>query len=86
MNELNLPELRIGEPTRCGTLAAFPLYTERTLFPDRSLDYILSHEAQEAGICVVRELAEPKVGEVMVENTGDRPVLFLEGEEFGQGA
>ena len=31
---------------------------------------------------MVRELAEPKVGEVLVENIGDRPVLFLEGEEL----
>ena len=82
MCELNFPELRVGEPTRCGTLAAFPLYAERTLLPDRTLDYVLSHEAQGAGTCVVRELAKPKVGEVMVENTGDRPVLFLEGEEL----
>jgi hypothetical protein len=82
MCEPNFPELRIGSPTRCGVLEAFPLYAERTLLPDRTFDYILSHEAQEAGICVVRELVEPKVGEVLVENTGDRSVLFLEGEEL----
>lgn len=82
MNEVRLPEVRVGEPTRCGTLAVFPLYHERTLFPDHAIDYQLSDEAQQACICVVRELAEPKVGEVMVENSGDRPVLFLEGEEL----
>jgi hypothetical protein len=82
MNQACFPEVRIGEPTRCGVLAVYPLYPERTLFGDDALDYLLSDEAQRTGLCAVRELAEPKVGEVLVENTGDRPVLFLEGEEL----
>ena len=61
---------------------AFPLYPEQTLFPDDPLDYVLSAEAQEAGSCAVREMPEPNVGELMVENAGERPVLFLEGEEL----
>ena len=79
MNNVSLPELRVGEPTRCGSLAVVPLYHERTLFPDNIVDYLLSDEAQE--VCTVREVSkEGKVGEVLVENTGERPVLLLEGE------
>ena len=82
-NQVTLPEIRIGELTRCGTLAVFPLYPERTLFPGYALDYQLSDESQHAGTCFVREVSkEGKVGELLVENTGDRPVLFLEGEEL----
>ena len=79
----SFPDLRVGEPARCGTLAVFPLYPERHLFGEDTLDYLLSDEAQEVGTCAVREVSEEgKVGELLVENTGDRPVLFLEGEEL----
>ena len=82
MNEVAIPELLVGEPTKCGVLEVYPLYPERTLFGDDTLDYLLSDEAQAAGSCTVRELPEPKVGKVMVENTGDHSILFLEGEEL----
>ena len=86
MNEVPIPELRVGEPTRCGTLAVFPLYAERTLFPDRTFDYQLSDEAQQAGTCLVREVSpEGKVGELVIENTGTLPVLYVEGEELNGG-
>jgi hypothetical protein len=83
MNAVSIPEIRVGEPTRCGALAAYALYPEHTLFPEDALDYVLSDEAQEAGMCAVREVSEEgKVGELLVENVGERPVLFLEGEEL----
>jgi hypothetical protein len=41
MNGVAIPEIRVGEPICCGALTVFPLYPERTLFPDRTLDYLL---------------------------------------------
>ncbi len=83
MNQVTFPEIRVGEPTKCGALAVYPLYPERSLFPCGILDYLLSHEAQEAGTSTVREVSkEGKVGELLVENNGRLPVLFLEGEEL----
>jgi hypothetical protein len=61
------------------------LYSEHSLLPDGdgTSGYELAHEAMAAGNVVVREVCEAgSVGEVTVDNTGDRPVLFLEGEEL----
>ena len=33
MNAVPIPDLRVGEPTRCGTLAVFPLFPERHPVP-----------------------------------------------------
>ena len=86
MNAVAVPDLRIGEPVQCGALSIFPLYPERGMFPQDALDYLLSDEAQEAGTCVVSEASEEgRVGELVLENTGDCPVLLVEGEEFCQG-
>ena len=75
-----IPQIRVGEPVRCGALAVIPLFTERqTLFPDDTLDYLVADEAMAAGTCTVTETG--KVSELTVENTGKRSVLFLEGEE-----
>ncbi len=83
MSDVTIPDVRVGEPVRCGALAVVPLYHEPFLFPDRTLDYLLSDEAQEAGMCAVWEVSpEGKVGEVLVENSGDQPVFFVEGEEL----
>jgi len=47
------------------------------------LDYALAHEAMAAGTVAVQEVCEAgSVGELLVDNTGDKPVLFLEGEEM----
>ena len=83
MNDISIPEIRVGDPVHCGALAVFPLFAERTLFPSGTLNYLLSDEAQEAGTCTVREVSEAGVvGQLLVENTGERPVLFVEGEEL----
>lgn len=85
MNEVPIPEVRVGQPTRCGALAVLPLYPERTLLPDRTCDYALAHEAIAAGTLIVREVSEEgSVWELMVENR-DKPVLFIEGEEVCGG-
>jgi hypothetical protein len=81
MNELLFPEVRAGEAVACGGLAVFPLYPERSLFPEDTVDYLLSDEAQRAGTCTVREMSKiGVVGQVVVQNIGDHPVLFVEGD------
>jgi len=82
---VSIPDVRVGEPIVCGGVAVFPLYFERSLTPDGdgTLGYALAQEAMAAGKVAVREVCEAgSVGEVMVDNTGDQPVLFLEGEEL----
>lgn len=84
MNDLFIPEIRVGEPVLCGALAVYPLFAERrTLFADSTLDYLLSDQAMAAGTCTVVETG--MVSKVVVNNSGDKPVLFLEGEELEQG-
>jgi len=82
---VSIPEVRVGEPNLCGGIAVFPLYSERPVFPNggSTSGYALVHEAMAAGKIVVREVSEAGlVGELLVENSGDEPVLFLEGEEM----
>ena len=75
---VEVPEVRVGEPVRCGGLTVIPLYPERYLFPEDTVDYLLSDEA---GDCSVREISKTGVvGQVVVQNTGDHPVLFVEGD------
>jgi hypothetical protein len=46
-------------------------------------DYTLAHEAMAAGTVVVSEVSEEgSVCELVAENLGDQPVLFVEGEEL----
>ena len=33
MNGIQLSEIRVGEPVRCGGMTVFPLFAERSLFP-----------------------------------------------------
>jgi hypothetical protein len=76
------PEIRVGEPIRFEGLSIFPLYSEGSV-PDRAVDYLLSHEAMDQGAVVVTEASDKgSVFELVVENIGDRPVLFLEGAEL----
>ena len=83
MNDMFIPEIRVGEPVLCGVLEVFPLFSRRrTLFPD-DLDYLLSDEAMTAGTCSVEET--DFVSKLVVQNTGNKPVLFLEGEEVCGG-
>ena len=75
--------LRLLEPSMCSGAAVFPLFVECSLSPHGTLDYLLSDEAMETGICAVSETGS--VGELSIDNCGDRPVLFLEGEEVRGG-
>jgi hypothetical protein len=74
------PEVRVGDPSRCGGLTVFPLFGEQCLF---SPEYVLSHEAMAAGMLVVREVSEEgSVCELMAENIGHQQVLIPEGQEL----
>lgn len=76
---LAFPEIKVGNPVRHENLAVFPLFSP----PSPDVDYRLSHEALDAQIVTVREVSEAgSVPDLLVENTGDVRVLFLEGEEL----
>jgi hypothetical protein len=75
---ITLPEVRVGDPIRREALTVFPLFSP----PDETVDYLLSDEAIGAGSVTVEEVDEGgSVPELLVTNTGDSRVLFLEGEE-----
>lgn len=74
-----LPRLQVGQPLACNSLTVFPLYAEA----GPPIDYQLADEAIQAGTVAVQEVTEGgSVPELLVENTGDCRVLFLEGEEL----
>jgi hypothetical protein len=76
---LQLPQLQIGQPLSCNALTVFPLYAEA----GTPADYQLADEAIAAATVSVQEVsAGGSVPELLVENTGDCRVLFLEGEEL----
>ena len=74
-----LPEVRVGDPIRHEALTVFPLFSP----PEETVEYLLSDEAIDAGSVTVEEVGEGgSVPNLLVSNTGDRRVLFLEGEEL----
>ena len=76
---ITLPEVRVGEPIRHETLTVFPLFSP----PAETVEYLLSDEAINAGAVTVEEVSEGgSVPNLLVSNTGDCRVLFLEGEEL----
>jgi hypothetical protein len=76
---VTFPEIRVGDPIRHQRLAVFPLFAG----PSHDVDYDLSDEAINKGTVTVEEVSEAgSVPDLSVENKGDLPVLFLEGEEL----
>lgn len=74
-----LPQLQVGQPLSCNSLTVFPLYAQA----GKPADYQLADEAIAASTVTVQEVSEGgSVPELLVENTGDCRVLFLEGEEL----
>jgi len=74
---LTLPFVRVGKPLRHHSLTIFPLFTD----VEPVVDYRLSDDAITAEALVVTEVSEQgSVPELLVDNRGDKPVLFLEGE------
>ncbi len=81
---VEIHEVRVGEPSTFGNVAVFPLFVGMP--PGKSPDYVLASEAMAAGTLTVQEVSE--TGEVpclLVDNNGDRPALFVEGEEVRGG-
>ena len=77
---ITLPEVRVGDPIRHETLTVFPLFSPPS---EEAIEYLLSDEAIEAGSVTVEEVSEGgSVPNLLVSNTGDCRVLFLEGEEL----
>ena len=73
------PGIRVGDPICHESLTVFPLFAE----PHGQVDYLLSDEAIQAGSVTVQEVSEGgSVPDLLVENSGDIRVLFLEGEEL----
>ncbi len=69
------PQCRVGDPQSYRGLAVFPLFTTA---PGGS-DYLLGKEAIRAKSVVVEEVSEAgSVPDLVVNNRGDRRVLFLE--------
>jgi hypothetical protein len=74
-----VPAIRIGEPNRYKSLTVFPLFAET----NGQVEYLLSDEAIQVGAFTVQEVSEGgSVPDLLVENSKDIRVLFLEGEEL----
>jgi hypothetical protein len=78
-----IPEIRVGEPVQSGGIAVFPLFTNDGA---STLDYLPSEQAMSLGAIAVKEISDSgSVSELMVDNGGDQPVLFIDGEEVRGG-
>lgn len=76
---IQMPQVRVGDPIRYQSLTVFPLFTEAVL----TVEYQLADEAISAATVTVQEVGEQgTVPELLVENTGETRILFLEGEEL----
>ena len=74
-----LPKIRVGDPLRHEALAVFPLFSES----NGEIDYRLADAALADESLLVGEISEGgSVPDLLVENRGDRRVIFLEGEEL----
>ena len=74
-----LAEVRVGDAIRYESLSVFPLFSPC----EQNVPYVLSDEAIASGSVVVEEVSEGgSVPTLLVRNTSDSRVLFLEGEEL----
>jgi hypothetical protein len=81
---VEIPEVRVGSPIQCGAAEVFPLFVFRD--DDAVAQYILSDEAVPQGITTVEEVSETgAVPNLIINNHGGTPVLFLEGGELCGG-
>ena len=72
-------DIRVGEPTICGAISVFPLFTAA----DCSTTYHLFDEASASDTITVEETRPSgTVPTVVVTNRADEAVLFVEGEEL----
>lgn len=74
-----IPSIQIGSSRHHHGLSVFPLFAEM----NSPVEYILADEAIAAKSVVVEEISQSgSVPELLVENNGDVPVLFIEGEQL----
>src|SRR5215216_7351222 len=69
-------QFTLGEPQVAGPLAVFPV-----LGPDPRLDYRAFAQATELGACVKELDGGASVGELVIQNPTNLPLLVYEGEE-----
>ena len=69
-------DFALGEPDCVGPLAVFPVHAA-----PGTCEYLSFAEASAHG-CRVHELEPPTVGDVVIDNPLDLPVLLFEGEEI----
>lgn len=75
-----LEKVVIGAPQVRENLTLFPLTASQ---PGEAAGYLLLDEALAAGVLEVGEVSEAgSVNTILVKNTGDQPVLILDGEEL----
>ncbi|MEW6574018.1 MAG: DUF6569 family protein [Bacillota bacterium] len=74
-----LGAVTIGEPQHRHNLCIFPLFVST----GSTVSYLLLEEVLERGVLEVNEVSKAgSVNAVFVTNTGDAPVLILDGEEL----
>ena len=74
-----LDRVEVGDPLHHRNLTLFPLLRPTTT----DMDYLLLEDAIQQGLAKVTELpGGGSVPELRFENTGERPVLLLDGEEL----
>lgn len=74
--------IQVRSPKRAGPLTFYPLFHSVA----SRIDYALPDEAMAGGWLSITEVsAEGQISELVVENRGNRRVLFLEGEELRGG-
>jgi hypothetical protein len=79
--EEEISRVEIGKSAKHRNLTLFPL--ARKIIPARQLDYLLLEDGIAQGKVRVTELtAGGSVPELRLENTGDLPVLLVDGEEL----
>lgn len=76
---VTFPEIRVGQPVQHEALSVFPLFQPS----GKTVLYLLASEAIALRVLTVQEVNDAgSVPELLVENTSQLPVLFLEGEQL----
>ena len=77
-----MPRIHVGAPINRGALTLFPLWTEH---PEAEGGYMTGAAAEAAKTLTVDELDQASVPHLLAKNSGNAPVLLLEGEVLAGG-
>ncbi len=77
-----MPRIHVGAPINRGALTLFPLWTEH---PEPAGGYVTGAAAEAAHTLTIDELDHADVPHLLAKNSGDDPVLLLEGEVLAGG-